>query len=125
MKKFLLAGLLVLAGCSKPTTAMDVCHKLEAAGVAKNCHEGKPGGLAAAAVEDAEFDLVSVPGKGGGVYRFDRDDFYESTVTSFGAAAMLAGPHRYGSKTARIFVQMNDGASLEVGKKAKAVVDGL
>ncbi len=116
---------LALAGCSKSTSAMDACHKLEAAGVAKGCHEDKPGGLASAATEAVSFDLVSVPGKTGGVYRFDRDDFYENTVSSCGAAAIFAGPHCYGSKKARIFLQMNKDASLDVGKTTKAIVEGL
>lgn len=113
-------------GCSsRQLTAMDACHKLEAAGVATNCKPDKPGGLGAAAVEQAVFDLPSVPGKTGQVLRFDRDDFYDNAVTAFGNAALLSGPHRYGSKKARIFLQMNKEAPLDVGQKAKAVVDAL
>ena len=104
---------------------MDACKKLEAAGVAANCREDLPGGLGAAAVEKALFDLPSVPGKGGQVLRFEKEAYYEQTVDAFAAAALLAGPHRYGSKSKLIFVQMNDGAPLEVGKKAKEVVEGL
>ena len=37
----------------------------------------------------------------------------------------LTGPHRYGSRKALVFVQANDGLSLEDGKKLKAIVDGL
>jgi hypothetical protein len=125
MKKFFLAGLIFLVGCSRSVSALDVCHRLEAEGVARNCREDKPGGLASAAVEAAWFDLPSVKGKTGVVYRFDRADAYENTVAAFVAVAMLAGPHRYGSAKAQIFVQMNEGAPLYVGREAKAVVDGL
>ncbi len=104
---------------------MDVCQQLEAASVAANCRNSPPGGLGAAAVEDAAFDLPSVPGRGGMVLRFDKDETYDRTVDSFSNAAMLAGPHRYGSRKARIFVQMNEGASAEIGAKTKAVVDAL
>lgn len=104
---------------------MAVCKKIEAAGIGSNCREDKPGGLGAAAVERAELDLPSVPGKGGSVMRFDRESFYDSTVESYGNMAMLAGPHRYGSRKALIFVQVNEGLSLEDGKKLKAVVDAL
>ena len=122
----MIAVAVVVAACgsSKPT-AMAVCKKLEAEGVASNCREDKPGGLGAAAVERAQFDLPSVPGEGGAIMRFDREEFYSSTEDAFGKAAMLAGPHRYGSKKALIFVQMNEGASLDVGKKTKAVVEAL
>ncbi len=119
------ALILGLFGCGKKPTAMEVCKKREVAGVAAKCREEKPGGLAAAAVERAEFDLPSVPGKGGNVNRFDKEEAFASTSSAFEGAALLAGPHRYGSKASLIFVQMNDGASLEVGKRAKDVVDAL
>lgn len=114
-----------VAACGKGPTAMDVCHRLESAGVAANCRGGTPNGLGAAAVEDAEFDLSSVPEHGGAVLRFDTDEAYDRTVDSFSKAAALAGPHRYGSRKTRIFVQMNEGASSAVGAQAKAVVDAL
>lgn len=114
-----------LGGCSKPTTAMDACRALEKAGVAANCREDKPGGLGAAAVENAQFDLPSVQGKTGQVMRFDREDAFTQTETAFMNAALLAGPHRYGNKKKMIFVQINEGLSLELGKSAKAAVDSL
>ncbi|HEX7601640.1 MAG TPA: hypothetical protein VF316_08550 [Polyangiaceae bacterium] len=46
-------------------------------------------------------------------------------VTAYEAAAILAGPHRYGSAKALIFVQLSDKASLDVGKKARGIVDAL
>lgn len=117
--------LTVLVGCAKKPTAMEACKKLEIAGVASGCHESKPEGLGSAAVERAEFSLPTVPDKGGSVYRFDKEDTYTSTVTAFEKVAMLAGPHRYGSAKTLLFLQMNEGASLEVGKRAKAVMDAL
>jgi hypothetical protein len=124
-----IAGVVVVAlfefGCSKSVTAMDVCRTLEKDGVAANCREDKPGGLGAAAIENAQFDLPSVPGKTGQVMRFDRSDAFEATETLFVKAAMLAGPHRYGNKQKMIFVQINQGLSLELGKAAKATVDKL
>lgn len=122
----LLAIPLVLGmGCSKKPDALTVCQQLEAGGVATNCRKGTPEGLGIAAIEKAEFDLPSVPAKGGMVLRFEDDEKYDKTVSAFSGAAVLAGPHRYGSRTTRIFVQMNSGAPAEVGAKAKAVVDAL
>ena len=125
MKAILAVFVLGLAACSKPPSAMEACHKLEAAAVASNCRMGKPGGLGADAAEEVEFDLSSVPGHGGGVYRFDNDEAYDSTVKSFDEAKVVAGPHRYGNKKARIFTQFNDGASMDVGAKAKVTILAL
>jgi hypothetical protein len=116
---------LLLAACGKPPTAMEACTKLEAVGVAAKCRPGKPGGLGANASEKADFDLPSVPDKGGAVYGFDTDEAYESTVKSFDGAKVLAGPHRYGNEKRRIFVQFNDGASMDVGAKAKTAIADL
>lgn len=109
----------------KRPSASEVCTKIEASGIGKRCHEVKPEGLGAAAVERFDFDLPSVPGKGGSVMRFDRESFFDNTEESYGRMAQLAGPHRYGSKKALIFVQANEKLSLEDGRKLKVVVDGL
>jgi hypothetical protein len=114
----------VIGGCSKPS-AMSVCKQLEAAKIGANCHEEKAAGLGAAAIERAEFTLPSVPGKGGMVLLFEKKEYYQQTVDAFAKAAILAGPHRYGSESKLIFVQMNEGASLETGKATKALVDAL
>lgn len=121
-------GLLMLvtaSGCAKKPTAMEVCQKIVASGVGANCRAAKPEGLGAAAAERADFDLPSVPGKTGGVMSFEKEALFTATEDSFAKAAMLAGPHRYGSKKALIFVQMNDKLSLENGQKVKAIVDAL
>lgn len=99
--------------------------QLVAQGAAANCRESKPEGLGAAAVEKVDFDLPSVAGKTGAVFRFEKDETFDQTVANFEKAAVLAGPHRYGSKKGLIFVQANSGLSLEEGKKLKAVVDAL
>lgn len=115
----------MVAACSKPPTATGVCKQLETAGVAAGCHTAQAGGLGGAASEYVEFELPSVPGHGGAVYRFQTDADYTTTTDGFQRAAALAGPHRYGNAKARTFVQMNSGASSEVGAKVKAVVDSL
>ena len=121
----ILVSLTAAVACGKQPTGLEVCHKLEAAGVAAGCKTEQASGLGAAAAEKAAFDLPSVPGKTGQVLRFEKDEQYEATVNAFSGAAVLAGPHRYGSPKTRIFVQLNDKASGEVGARAKAVVDAL
>ena len=111
--------------CSKPPTAKDVADKLTAAGVLANCKQEPPKGLNARASEYWNCELPSVPGKGAGVMIFADDDSYQATVKAFEAAALLAGSHRYGNAKARVFVQMNQDASLDVGNKAKAVVESF
>jgi len=124
-------GLLVIcfalttAACHSKPTAAGVCGKLVAAGVAANCKSGTPGGLGAAASEQAVFDLPSVPGETGQVLRFDKSSDFEATTKAYDAVAVLAGRHRYGSSAALIFVQLNSGASTDIGAKAEAVVNAL
>lgn len=126
MKKALLvASLLLAAGCAKTPSAADVCAKLVADGIASNCKEAKPVMISARAKTRVDFDLVHNAGKGGSVLDFAAADDYDATEKAYAAAAMLAGPHRYGNAKARVFVQMASEASLDDGKKAKAVVDAL
>jgi hypothetical protein len=120
---FTLVLALFTAGC-KPTAA-SVCTKLEEAGVAAGCIPKTPGGIGAGAKEATDFQLPSVPGKGGSTYSFDNDAQYEATVKNFESFAGLAGPHRYGNPKARIFVQLTKDTPTAVGVKAKAVVDAL
>ncbi len=122
--------LLFAAGCSSDsseadTTPEDVCAQIEEAGIAENCVLGEGTGLALAATEVYDFDLPSVPGEGGAVMAFDDIGLYEKTVQSFEDAAFLAGPHRYGSESALIFVQINEGLSSSDGQKVKEIVDAL
>ena len=113
------------AGCATPPTASEVCKKLESAGVAKGCKQTVPSAMNARAKEEYVFDLIAPKGKTGHVLGFEKTDDYDATVKAYEAMAILAGSHRYGSAKARIFVQLNSEASLDTGKKAKAVVDGL
>lgn len=122
---FIVTLALLGLGCAKKPTAMEVCKSVEATGLGANCRAGTPAGLGAGATEKADFDLPSVPGKTGQVLRFDREETYTSTESAFAGAAALAGPHRYGSKKALVFVQANDGLSTDNGKRLKSVVDGL
>lgn len=138
------AALLGASGCSSdssdgpatsssgPTTSSNtaatpasVCSQIEDAGIGKNCAPGNPTGLAVAATEKYDFDLPSVPGEGGTVMIFDNADQYRKTVKSYDDAAFLAGPHRYGSENALIFVQINEGLSSSDGQKVKDIVDSL
>jgi hypothetical protein len=127
MRPTMLIAAVLLSACQPKPSASDVCKKLEAAGVATagSCKQDKPLALAARAKEKYVFDLASVPGKTGQVLTHASAEDYKATVDGFTAAAALAGPHRYGSEKALVFVQLNDKASLDVGNKAKAVVDGL
>ena len=127
MRTMLIATALLLAACNKAqVTALEVCAKLTAQGVASGCKDGGPSeGIAAAASERAVFDLPSVPGETGQVLRFGKSSDYDATLKAFDAMAALAGRHRYGSERALIFVQLNSKASTEVGAKASAVVGAL
>lgn len=126
MKHLIIAAaiLATVTGCQK-MTAQDACTKLEATGAIKACEKDTPGGLGAAAIEASKASLVNVPGKGCGVMKFSDEGAFSRTVDAFQAAAMLAGPHRYGNKSKLIFVQCNDGTSAADGAKIKAAVDAL
>lgn len=122
--------LLIVTGCSSNsseanTTPEDVCAQIEKAGIGENCVRGEGAGLALAATEVYDFDLPSVPGEGGAVMAFDDVDLYKKTVQSYEDAAFLAGPHRYGSEPALIFVQINEGLPSSEGQKVKEIVDAL
>jgi len=124
----LVAGALAFcSACNKDTgpSAMQVCKKIVKAGVGENCKAKKPHGLGSAATDAVWFDLKSVPGKTGQVLKFRKAADLEATEKAFDAAAILAGPHRYSSKPALIFVQMNVGASKEDGAKAEELLNKL
>lgn len=109
-------------------SAGDVCQKLEAAGVASKCQVGSKGDLGVigrSASEYVTFDVPSVPGKAGKVLLFRNAADYAEAITDFEAAATLVGPHRFGSSTALIFVQLPRTASADVGAKASGVVSAL
>lgn len=120
-----IAAVALSLGCKSKPSAMDVCKRLASDGVAANCETAPPKGIGIGAREKATFDLKSVKGKTGQVLAFDDDANFEKTVQAFEAEKKLAGPHRYGSSTARIFVQLNAEATDDDGKKSKAIVDSL
>ncbi len=127
MKTAIILALVVLGGCAAKPSAESVCKRFEAEGIAKpgSCKQVSPAMLSARAKEKYDLELVSVPGKSAGVMTFENAEAYDATVKAFEGAAMLAGPHRYGNASKLVFVQMNDGASVDVGKKSKAIVDAL
>ncbi len=109
-------------------SAGDVCHKLEAAGVAAKCQTASRGDLGAIARKASEyvtFDLPSAPGKAGKVLLFRNAADHAEAIQGFEAASFLVGPHRYGSSKALIYVELNKAATADAGTKAAAVVAGL
>ena len=126
MKTAAAAICLLLAACSPSgPSALDVCQKLVDAKLAESCESDSPAGLGAAASQMAAAKLVAPAGKKAQVLVFDSADAYEKTVKAFEGAAMLAGPHRYGNASKRVFVQANDGMSKDDGEKLRAIVEAL
>jgi hypothetical protein len=116
------------APTAAPVSAGDVCHQLEAAGVAAKCQAGSKGDLGVIgrpASEYVTFDLPAVPGKAGKVLLFRNAAAYEEAVKGFEAASFLVGPYRYGSSKALIYVELNKAAPADVGAKAASVVSAL
>ena len=123
---WVLMGLGVLAmACGTKAKAQDVCVKLESAGVATNCREGKPTGIYSNAKDVAEFDVPDLAGKGGVVLVFPDRNFYDATVRSYVEMGSRNADHRAGNPDRLVFVAINEAASEELGEKAKAVVEGL
>lgn len=120
---FICASLLAVACSGKSVTAGDVCGRIVSAGLGANCRSESPKGLGQAASSRFVFDLAG--GKTGQVLGFDDAAGYEATVEAFGKAATLAGPHRYGSPSARIFVQANASMTQADGAQLKALVESL
>jgi hypothetical protein len=119
-----LVGSIFMLACTQKPTAAAICKKIESTGIGKNCSKVKPAVINARAKTKFDFDLVRVPGEKGAVLDFESDADYSATVEAYAAAAMLAGPHRYGNPSTRIFIQMNSGVSLEDGNAVKALVSG-
>ncbi|MFD4183762.1 hypothetical protein [Rhodococcus sp. NPDC058514] len=115
------------APSSDPTSldAAAVCQMIVDLGVGANCTESEPGGLGIGADENYEFELPSVPGESGQVLVFSNSKIYDKTVAAFEDVASLAGPHRYGSSNALVFVQINEGLSAAEGQKVEQLVSGL
>ena len=66
-----------------------------------------------------------MPGKTGQVLKFATGDELDVSVAAFRGMSMFAGPHRYESKRALIFVQMNKDTPSVIGAQAKMLVDAL
>jgi hypothetical protein len=104
---------------------MVVCQKLVEAGLAESCESDSPAGLGAAASGMAVAKLTKPAGERAQVLVFDSADAYEKTEKAFDDAAALAGPHRYGNASKRVFVQANEGLSKADGKKLRGIVEAL
>lgn len=104
---------------------MEVCAKLEGAGVAANCRAGEKTGVAQAAKEVAKFDVPGLAGEGGVVLSFDTLATYDSTMRSYMELGSLNGTHRFGAKPKLVFTAIDENATEEVAEKAKAVFDSL
>jgi hypothetical protein len=100
--------------------AMDVCKKLEAAGVAAKCRAGEGAG------ERARFDIASLPGKSGMVVRLADDALYGKYV-----AGLVAQPEGsplkpyYGAPRLRIVVHLTPGVTKETEDQMKAALDAF
>ena len=117
-------GIVVTACGSKPS-AMDVCVKLEGAGVAANCREGAKSGVAQAAKEVVEYDVPGLAGEGGVVMSFETSKTYDSTMRSYMELGSLNGKHRFGRKEKLVFTAINEQASEEAAAKAASVFEAL
>lgn len=102
-----------------------VCQMIVRLGVGANCTESEPGGVGIGADANYEFELPSVPGESGQVMVFSDSKIYDKTVAAYAEVASLAGPHRYGSSNALVFVQINEGLSAAEGQKVEQLISGL
>lgn len=66
-----------------------------------------------------------MPGESGQVMVFSDSKIYDKTVAAYDEVASIAGPHRYGSSNALVFIQINDGLSAAEGQKVEQLVSGL
>ena len=129
MRKRFQAGLVVVAflsavGCTKHSSAVEVCHKLEGAGVATGCHGIPPTGVGAGAAETAQFELTEMPEHEGTVYRFEDGAAYDKTAAALDAATRT-GPHPFGSRKALIFVQLNSNTPSDIAAHVRTLVEAL
>jgi hypothetical protein len=104
---------------------MQVCGRLAAEKLATNCAADQPGGIGAAAREKVAFDVPGLAAKTGQVLLFQSATDFDATVSAFNAAAVLAGRHRYGSRSKLVLVQMNSATPNDLGDRAKSIVEGL
>jgi len=113
-------GVLAFMAFNKPT-AMEVCRKFADTSAASGCVRKTPAGLGADAKEAVSFDLPH--GKTGQVLRFEDADDYKECKAGFAKHALLAGPYRWGNKSALLFVQLNSETDPAVAAKIKRILD--
>lgn len=120
-----IAVLLGLSACGGGPTAMDVCKKLEAGGVAKDCQEAQPTGFNASAEQVASFEVSGLSGRTGVVLKFSSTNTYDATSRTYTQMGALNAEHRFGQRDRLFFVSLNEKTSQAVADKAKGIVDGL
>jgi len=121
----LLAAVVAVVGCGGQPAAMEVCKKLEGAGVASNCREGKKQGPAAIAKELVVFDVVGLAGRPGEVMVFGERREYVNTVKTYNHLGTYNAMRRHGNEDKLVFVAFNEKASEALDQKSKEVVDSL
>jgi len=116
----------ILPGCGGQPSAMEVCKKLEAAGIAENCREGQKTGASAIAKEKAEFDVPKLAAnRPSEVLTFNQDREFLNTVKTYNELGTHNGMHRYGNANRRVFVAIHEDAAAELADKAQKIVDEL
>lgn len=128
---------LALAACNNPGSstsgqgggpapvknAMDACRRFEAAGAATGCHtESVEPALTPGARQRVLFTLPS--GKRGQVFSFDDKGDYEKSAKNIEDMSS-AGKHRWGSKSSKIYVQLNKDATDDESRKVKDTLDSF
>ncbi|MBN2192934.1 MAG: hypothetical protein JW751_08960 [Polyangiaceae bacterium] len=112
-------------GCAARPAAMDVCHQLEAAGVAADCKEGKPTGVYSAAKGVADFEVVGLTGQKGHVLTFGQTGTYDNTVRSYTELGSRSADHRSGNRKRLVFATLPEHAKVEVAEKMEKVITEL
>lgn len=128
MKKTWRLAVLVALGClacSSRPAAMDVCKKLEAAGVATGCKEAKATGINATAQQVTEFEVTGLAGQKGFVLAFDQQAAYDNTVRSYSELGSRNADHRAGNRQRLVFVTLPAEAPAELGERAEKLVSEL
>lgn len=103
---------------------MTMCGKLQAVGVASNCTTEPVAaeGIWLASVERVHFDLVNVPGKGGYLARFEKEEHAASVITVLDGMSTLAGRNHF--QEGKLVIQMNVGAPPADVSAARAILSG-
>jgi hypothetical protein len=113
-----------LLGCSGQPSALEVCKKLEGAGIAENCREGQKVGASAVAKEKVEFDVPKLAtNRPSEVLVFGADAEFLNTVKTYNALGTHNGMHRYGNAKRRVFVAIHEDAPAELADKTQKIVD--